>query len=76
MEMEYDLSRVKTEEDKPETSMSLVTYRLALENNSDNEHLDRRCKALETWVRQLLWKDITVKVYFGETLMFKSDKNE
>lgn len=51
-----------------------VTYHFNLEPTIKMHHLENRYSALEQSVRGILWKEITLRVYFGKNLMYESPK--
>jgi hypothetical protein len=71
--IDYDFSR-PTEED-PEVRDPYINYHLQIDETQDNSHLDKRCDALETAVRGLLFSDIVLEVFFNGNSVFKSKKN-
>lgn len=72
--IQYDLSHKKSAEDEPVISNTFVRYHLDVDE-SKNDRLDLRFKYLEESVKNLFWRDITVEVYFGEKIVFKSKSN-
>ncbi len=86
IKMDYDFSNemdMDTTEDKKELNVSYkvkppeikhlrVRYYLTLDEKADNSNIEKRFKAIETSVRQLLWKQISVEVYFNDNLKYKS----
>jgi len=74
--LEYDLSYEKTDKDEPVTHNPLVSYRLVLDESRNQEALGLRLEAIEKWVRNLFWKDVLVKIYFNDKIVFESKKNE
>ena len=73
VKIEYDLAPLKTMDDSPTFSNSLVSYYLTL-NELENVDLDKRFLALENSVRQLFWSDIKIEVYFNDQIKYKSKK--
>lgn len=49
-----------------------VTYKIQL-NETLNNYLEKRFKALEQSVRGLFWKETKVEVYFNDRLVFESE---
>jgi len=74
--LEYDLSYEKADKDEPVTHNPLVSYRLVLDESRNQEALGLRLEAIEKWVRNLFWKDVLVKIYFNDKIVFESKKNE
>jgi hypothetical protein len=72
--IQYDLTHKKTAEDEPVLNPNIVSFYLDLEGDQ-NAQIDKRFAALETAVRDLLWSDITVEIYFNDKIVFKSNKN-
>lgn len=85
--MEFDLSNdqmvnevedikkteIKYEFNKAETKHLHVTYHLEIDENSkDNAYMEKRYEALEKSVRNLLWKEIKVRVYINGNLGYES----
>ena len=63
VEIDYDLTTRKSANDEPTTNSSKVTYKI--ETSEENDHIERRCKALQESVKMLLWKDMSVKIYIN-----------
>jgi hypothetical protein len=55
-------------------SDAFVAYRLKIQEGIDQTHLDKRFDALEKSVRSLFWKDVVIKVYFNEKIVYESKK--
>lgn len=84
--MDYDLSNtmdVSTEEDSKSMDIAYevingsgsnlrVSYDLSIMSTDAIEHLDNRCAHLEASVRNLLWKEIKVKVSINGKNVFES----
>lgn len=70
--IEYDLSNVKTDEDRAPLHANYVTYKLTLDETQDNGKLDMRFAYLEHAVRSWFWNDLTVTVYFNERRVCES----
>jgi hypothetical protein len=49
-----------------------VAYYLTLDERQLDENLKQRFAALETSTRTLFWKDLPVKIYFNERLVYES----
>jgi hypothetical protein len=87
--MEYDLSNnldVDTEENSKLVDIKYqfgtttghlhVTYKMKIEPYLEKmNHLEKRFEHLETSVRTILWKDVKVRVFFNDKLVFESKKN-
>jgi hypothetical protein len=73
VKIDYDLSPIKTMDDSPTFSNSLVSYYLTMENPQD-DNLEKRFKALETSVRTLFWSDVKIEVFFNDIIVYKSLK--
>lgn len=58
---------------KPPLQHCYVSYYLIMDDTV-NTNLDRRFQALEDSVKTLFWKDLTVKVYFNEKIVYESKK--
>lgn len=56
------------------TSDSLVAYRLKIQFGIEQTHIEKRFDALEKSVRSLFWKDVVVKVYFNNKIVYESKK--
>jgi hypothetical protein len=54
---------------KPETCNMYVAYHLELESDK-NDHLEKRFKALENAIHTLFWKEVKIKVYFNDKIVF------
>jgi hypothetical protein len=52
-----------------------IAYYLTINENSDNNNIDKRFEALEMAIRTLFWNDIIVEVYINEQIVYKSKKN-
>lgn len=76
VKIDYDFSRVKTDQDEPELSNSYVLFYLEIEENTQNDFMDKRCSALESYVKTLFWSTTTVEVYQNDKIIFKSKKHE
>lgn len=74
VKIEYDLSPVKTMDDSPTFSNSIVSYHLNLDEEKNNE-FEKRFLALEKAVKNLFWSDIKIEVYFNNQIKYKSKKN-
>lgn len=70
--IEYDLSNVKTDEDRAPLHANYVTYKLTLDETQDNGKLDMRFAYLEHAVRSWFWNDLTVTVYFNDRRVCES----
>lgn len=57
---------------KPETSHFRISYYLTIDESIDNINIDKRFETIENSVRNILWKQISVEVYFNNVLKFKS----
>jgi hypothetical protein len=55
-------------------SDSYVAYRLKINDNPMQPHMDKRFDALEKSVRSLFWNDVIVKVYFNDKIVYESRK--
>jgi len=51
-----------------------VSYYLTIDESKLDENLKKRWAALENSTRTLFWKDLPVKVYFNDRLVFESKK--
>lgn len=49
-----------------------VAYYLTLDERQLDENIKARFRALETSTRTLFWKDLPVKIYFNERLVYES----
>jgi hypothetical protein len=56
------------------TSNSFVAYHLELDEEPNQPHLAKRFEALQNSIRSLFWKDVIVKVYFNEKIVYESPK--
>lgn len=84
--IEYNLSNdqmVDSEEDKKNVEISYkihkadtshlhVNYFLTIDENVDNNNMEKRCQGLESFVRNLLWKEIKVQITINGKLKFES----
>ena len=77
--IDYDLShQSEVEVDKKNIIVGAplrhcyVAYYLTLDERQLDENLKQRFAALETSTRTLFWKDLPVKIYFNERLVFES----
>jgi hypothetical protein len=70
--IEYDLGHGIDEDTKQINHKSTITYYLVLDEEANKHALDKRFAALGTSVRALFWKDIIVKVYFNDKLVFEN----
>jgi hypothetical protein len=73
VEYEKDVKKleIKYKFHKPDTDHS-IAYHISLDEKQDNSHLEKRFFAIEKAVRDLLWKNITVSVFFNEKLVYES----
>lgn len=74
VKIDYDLSRSE-DKDESVSSGSYVTYYLIVNSALKNEYMSTRCKAVEYWVRNLFWKDVTVQININDKLIHKSGEN-
>lgn len=51
-----------------------VAYYLAINEDANKHQLARRFETLENSVRDLLWKNLAVKIFFNDKLVFESKK--
>jgi len=51
-----------------------VAYYLTINDEANKNQLSRRFETLENSVRDLLWKNLAVKIFFNDKLMFESKK--
>jgi hypothetical protein len=70
--LDYDLTRIPTEELGKETNSSRISYHLSINDMTPNDNLDRRFQALVSSVRTLLWADMKVFVYFNNVKVFET----
>lgn len=56
------------------TRNNIVTYRITLYDNAQNENLERRFAALEASIRTLFWRDVAVEILFNDRVVYKSTK--
>lgn len=62
---------IKYKFNKPKTNCK-VAYRLDIDETVDNSHLEKRFQAIEQAVRNLFWKNTSVKVFFNDKMVFES----
>lgn len=62
---------IKYKFNRPETNHS-ISYFITLDETQDNSHLDKRFFAIEKAVRDLLWSNIKVSVFFNSKLVYES----
>lgn len=67
---EYDFSR-KTAKDEPVKNGNVIAYYFNIVPE-DNDNVETRCKHLEASIRNLLWNDIKVKIYFNDRMVYES----
>jgi len=67
----YDLLQIKPTEEGPVKNNSTVDYYLSIDEKEPNAHLDNRFMALESSIRNLLWDDIKVSVYFNDIKVYE-----
>lgn len=51
-----------------------IAYYLTLNEDANKENLQRRFETLQNSVRNLLWKELAVEIYFNDKIVFKSRK--
>lgn len=51
-----------------------VSYYLTIDESKLDENLKKRWSALENSTRALFWKDLPVKIYFNDRLVYESKK--
>lgn len=51
-----------------------VAYYLTLNEDANKNNLARRFETLENSVRNLLWKELAVEIYFNDKIVYKSRK--
>lgn len=51
-----------------------VSYYLTIDESQLDENIKKRWAALENSTRTLFWKDLPIKVYFNDRLVFESKK--
>lgn len=73
VKIEYDLAPIKTMDDEPTFSNSIVSYHLTVDE-SKNTDLEKRFIALESSIRCLFWSDVVTEVYFNDKIKYKSTK--
>jgi hypothetical protein len=62
--MDYDIATKKDQD-------STISYNLDM--TEENDHLDKRYKAIETAVRDLFWKEMKVKISINGKEVYKSE---
>lgn len=78
--VEYDLSHQSNIDEKDKKKLiikaptfnNFVNYKLTIDPQVQSTHLDRRYVAIESSIRSLFWKNVIVRVYFNDKLMFES----
>jgi hypothetical protein len=55
-------------------SDSFVSYKLKIHAGAEQTHIDKRFEALTQSVRSLFWKDVVIKVYFDDKIVYESKK--
>jgi hypothetical protein len=68
----YSELNIKYEFGKAETRHLRVSYHLTIDETADNSHLEKRFKATEKSVHNLLFKDIRVQVFINGKLAYES----
>lgn len=53
---------------------NVVAYYLTIDETAKNDNIDKRFKALESSIRTLFWKDLTVEIFMNEKIVYKSKK--
>ena len=75
--LDYDLSYEKMEKDNLSPKcvhQPFVAYYLKIDESRNTEALQFRFEAIEKWVRNLFWKNVSVEIYFNDKIVFKSKK--
>jgi len=70
--IDYDLGHAIDEKSKQINHRSFIAYYLTLNEESNQSFVDKRFLALETAIRSLFWKDVTLKVYFNTKPVYES----
>ena len=65
---------IKYKFNKPKTDNIKIVYRLEIDLNEPNDHLDKRFEALEKSIETLLWKNIPLEVLFNDKKVYPVDK--
>jgi hypothetical protein len=68
-ESDYKQLRVNTP-----TANHFVKYYLTINPETQNQNMDRRLTAIESAIRTLFWKNVTVFIYINDKLIFESKK--
>lgn len=63
---------IKFKFNQAQTNHLRVSYYLLIDSNTENDHADKRYKAIENSVRNLFWKETRVEVYINDKLMYES----
>jgi hypothetical protein len=66
--IDYDLSRENVVN-------SRISYDISIDDSVKDELALTKCKHIETWIRDLLWKDICLRVSFNGQLVYESVKD-
>jgi hypothetical protein len=53
-----------------------VTFSLTLVENADNPSMEKRYEALDTSIKNLFWKEVSIAVVIGGKTVFDSGKKE
>ena len=84
MKIEYDLTNKSDIDESSKQKIVVkapirnhfVAYYLDIDNQVQNQNMDRRCTTLESAIRSLFWKDVILKIYINDKLIYESKKNE
>jgi hypothetical protein len=73
-ESNVDLDKENNIKVKSPLKNCFVSYYLTLDESKIDQNLKVRFAALENSTRVLFWKDLPVKIYFNDRLVFESKK--
>lgn len=76
VEIKYDLSKQAQEDLKGNSVDFYITLPTEMEDTSNIEGFDFRCKTLTLWVADMFWTDIKVSVFINDKLKYKSKEDE
>jgi len=72
--IDYDLSHKQIAYSIESRSNAIVTYSLVIAEDAINDQIEKRYAALESALRGLFWKDLTVEIIINDIIMYKSAK--
>lgn len=74
VEHNVDLSKSNDITIKKPFKNCYVAYYLTINEEANKNQLQRRFETLENSVRDLLWKNMAVKIFFNDKIVFESKK--